>query len=483
LSATFSYLPGIAADGKGSLYLADERHHRVRKVDPEGTITTIAGKGGTGGRNGGFNGNDQKAVDARLNKPFDVKVGPAGVYISDQGNRQIRTVDDLGVIRAAPGAGLATTARCLGKGGKEKEPEVPGRASPVGLATNRRGDTYFTLQGRNQILKLDNIGRITPVAGRPGSASCAAECRSFSGDGGPATKALLSAPTALAVDTKGNIYFSDAQNYRVRFINRGTRTVKANGVSVRPGRIKTVAGNGTPGSAGDGGKATQAGIAGVASMTVDRKGNFYFIDDSAVRKVDVTGTISAFAGKGAPAPRDQCCGHPVAVAADATGNLYVSDVEPGNLEIPARPRVWLINQSKQSVTVRGQQVAAGAVAPVVGTGAYGFGGDGGRALDAELTTPSGLALDDQGDLFISEQGDRQNAGFAGDVRRVDPGGMMTLVAGNGLGGFNGDEQKSRLTSLNPGAIAVLNGCGDLVVADAINSRIRRLVGERPCERP
>jgi len=482
LSAGFSFLPGIAADTKGSLYLADERHHRVRKVDPQGRIASIAGVGGTGLNDGGFNGNDKIAVGAGLNHPYDVKVGPAGLYISDQFNRQVRTVDDLGVIRAAPGAGLAASAKCLPAGKKGAQPVTPSAGEPVSVATNAGGDIFFSLKGRGQIMKLSAAGRITPIAGKAAPSRCSARCPTFSGDGGPAKKALLSSPSALVVDSRGNIYFSDGENHRVRFINRGGQTVKANGVTVRPSAIRTILGNGVSGLEGDGGPATKAHFSGADSMAVDRGGALYVVErlGKKVRKVDSTGVLSTLAGKGAPPPRDQCCPSPAAVAADAGGNVYVSNVDS---ERTHGPKVWLINQGKAAVTVRGQQIPPGGVQPVAGSGSFGFGGDGGRATDAELSSPTRLVLDRFGALFIAEDGNRFDAGFAGDVRRVDPGGIITLLAGNGIGGFNGDGQKSRLTSLNPSAIVVSTVCGDVIIADGINGRIRRILSDAPCRRP
>jgi len=491
LSARFSFLPGIASDGKGSLFLADERHHRVRKVDPNGTINTIAGTGGTLLNSGGFNGNDRQAGKARLNLPYDVKIGPAGVYIADQGNLQVRTVDGLGVIRAAPGGGLGTSANCFPAGaprpGRRTRTPTPIGGRPVSIETDAKGSIYFTIEGRNQIMRVTPSGLVSPIAGRDVSDPCSGRCRTFLGDGGPAHAARLSSPSALVIDQHGNVYFSDGDNNRVRFINRGARTVSANGVTVRPGTIETIVGKGSSGAERAGKRATGSEFSGSDSMAIDPKGNLYMVDKIArkVQKVDSKGTISTFAGEAAPPPLDQCCKNPSAVAADAYGNIYLSDIEPGvgleNLHIP-KPRVWVINQSKRVVTLRGIQVPAGGVEPVAGSGTFGFGGDGGRATDAELSFPTGLFLDRTGSLFIVEEGNRDSTGYAGDIRKVDAAGVITLVAGNGLGGFNGDGQKARLTSLDPSDAAVLNRCGDLVIADKINGRIRRLISDRPCSR-
>ena len=302
-------------------------------------------------------------------------------------------------------------------------------------------------------------GIISTVAGN-GTAT-------FGGDGGAATSASLSFPFAVAVDTTGNLFIVDRGNVRIRRVDATT------------GIITTVAGNGVFGFSGDGGPATSAALNFPGGVTLDAAGNL-FIADSAnhrIRRVDagadgqVTGapdeTITTVAGDGSFTS-------PLGVALDAAGNLFFTETE--------------INVIRRVDAGADGQVTGAAdetITTVVGsgpTGGGGFSGDGGPAISAHLATPTFVALDAAGNLFIADSVNQR-------IRRVDAGAdglvtgaadeTITTVAGSGptgfgSGGFSGDGGPATSARFATPTGVALDAAGNLFIADTLNHRIRRV---------
>lgn len=261
----------------------------------------------------------------------------------------------------------------------------------------------------------------------------------FGGDGGPATKALLNRPCAVAVDTEGNLYIADYMNNRVRKVQRD-------------GTIITLAGTGEAGDAGDGGPAVKARLRGPYGVSVDRHGNVYVADqrNHRIRRIARDGTISTVAGTGkrgssgdgGPATAASLDGADATVT-DTDGNLYIAD--SGN------HRVRKVS-------------TAGTITTIAGT-TRGYSGDGGPAVGAQLNLPAALALDGAGNLYV---GDFRNH----VVRKITRDGMIHTVAGSGKRGFNGDNIPATKADLNePGGVAALPD-GSLIIADGVNCRVR-----------
>ena len=294
---------GVAVDGTGNLYIADTNSDRIRKVDSTGTITTIAG---TGER--GFSGDGGPATQASLNSPFGVAVDGAGnLYIADQYNNRIRRVDSTGTITTIAG----TEERGFGgDGGPATQAPL---FLPTGVAVDVEGNLYIADQYNHRIRRVDSTGTITTIAGTGE--------RRFGGDGGPAIRAQLDAPSGVAVDGAGNLYIADASNHRIRKVD-----------SI--GTITTIAGTGEQGFGGNGGPASQAHLFFPTGVAVDSAGNLYIADvgNHRIRKVDSTGTITTIAGTGergfsgddGPAIQAQL-DDPTGVAVDGAGNLYIAD--------------------------------------------------------------------------------------------------------------------------------------------------------------
>jgi hypothetical protein len=293
---------GVAVDGQGNVYIADQGHRRIRKVDAAGTITTIAGTGVSG-----FSGDGGPATSAHLTDPFAVAVdGQGNVYIAETNNSRVRKVNPGGTITTFAGTGDAGFS---GDGGPATSAQLN---SPEGLAVDGRGNVYIADSIDSRVRKVNPSGTITTFAGTGDWG--------FSGDGGSATSAMLSGPTDVTVDRQGNVYIADFINYRVRKVSAG-------------GTITTIAGTGGSGYSGDGGPATSARLI-PTSVALDGLGSVYIGDfhNRRVRKVSPSGTITTVAGTGirgsfgdgGPATSAQLAG-PEAVAVDGHGNVYIAD--------------------------------------------------------------------------------------------------------------------------------------------------------------
>ena len=315
---------GVALDGSGNLYIADQSTHRIRKVDASGTITTVAG---TGNRHstGGFGGDGGPAVQAQLNSPRGVAVDGAGnLYFSDSWNERIRKVDASGTITTVAGTGAIGLS---GDGGRAVQARLH---RPRGVALDGSGNLYIADSLNHRIRKVDTSGTITTVAGTGAIG--------LSGDGGPAVQARLRFPIGVAVDGSGNLYIADAYNHRIRKVDTS-------------GTITTVAGAGAVGRTmggfgGDGGPAVQARLNRPFGVAVDGSGNLYIADaeNDRIRKVDTSGTITTVAGTGARgfagddgAATAAQFDEPIGVAVDGSGNLYIADAENDRIRLLTAP--------------------------------------------------------------------------------------------------------------------------------------------------
>jgi sugar lactone lactonase YvrE len=263
----------------------------------------------------------------------------------------------------------------------------------------------------------------------------------FAGDSGPAVKASLNKPCAVAVDREGQLFIADSMNHRIRKVSKD-------------GIMSTIAGTGVAGHSGDGGPATEAKLNGPYGVAVDNKGNLYVADqrNNRVRKIGPDGVITtlagtdrrAFDGDDGPANKASLAG-PDAMLVDDLGNVIIAD--SGNHRI-------------RRVTPNG------VITTIAGT-TQGYSGDGGPALKAQLNVPAALALDAKGNLYV---GDFHNH----VVRKMTVDGIISTVAGTGTRGFNGDDRSATSAQLNePGGLGVLPD-GSLVIADGVNVRVRRV---------
>ena len=401
----------IAVDAKGNLYIADTNHHRIRRVSPDGAITTVAGTGAQG--DGGDGG---PATRAQLKFPSGVAVDSAGnIYIGDSLNDRIRKVSPDGTITTIAGGNPTTTDPFSDQG--DNRPAANAFLDfPTGLAVDNAGNIYVADTFDNRIRKISADGIITTVAGSGPFGWNFSYDPAYPGDGTPANKMFLSLPVSVAVDNAGNVYFQDNGGWLLPV--GCIRKVSPSGI------LSTVAGNGSAGYSGDGGLATNAKIGFAKGLAVGPQGEVYIADTSnnRIRKVSPAGTINTIAGNGGAEWWSDWAGSysgdygpaaeaglslPSALAFDGSGSLYIAD--SGNHRV--------------------RKVAPGGlITTAAGNGKAGFSGDGARALDASLNWPSGVTVDNSGVLFIADS-------FNYRVRSVSPAGTIATVIGNGSADF------------------------------------------------
>ncbi len=419
-SAELSFPTKAVIGPGGDLFIADTANNRIRRVSPNGVITTLAGSGQPG-----FAGENEAAANAQLNSPRDIAVDGAGnVYVADTSNNRIRRITPQGRITTVAGLGI------YGYFGDQGPAIQATLALPRGVAVDGAGNVYVADTGNHRIRKITPDGVISTIAGTNSSGAGA--------DGVSAVLSALDSPSSVAVDAAGNVYIADTGNNRVRRISP-------------QGTIMTIAGAGASGFSGDGGAAVSALLNAPQGVSVDASGNMYIADtgNHRVRKVSPQGTITTVAGANpgagdnGPAASARLF-QPSGVTLDPGGNLYISDT---------------LNNRIRRIS------SAGVITTIAGTGAAGYSGDGGPAIQAQLNNPQGLALDPAGNLYIADTGNNV-------IRRVTPGGQITTTAGTGELGNAGDFGPAAQAQLfNPNAIA-FDRAGNLYIADSANNRVR-----------
>jgi sugar lactone lactonase YvrE len=400
----------LALDAAKNLYVGQDR--RITRIAPNGASTVVAGNGG-----GISTGDAGLATQAAVGFVGGIAVDPAGnIYLSDSPNRRVRKITN-GIITTVAGAGFRADF-----------------GQPRGLALDASGNLYIADYYTHQIWRMDPSGNFSLVAGNS-SGSFGLGGGSFTGDGGPATLAALNSPLALGVDPNGNVYFADSGNRRIRKVEAPL------------GTITTVAGNGLSGF--------RFGY-GVHSIAVAATGDVYVagnfteivkIRSDGQREVFAGGNGYGFSGDGEPAVLAMLA-DPRGFAIDRNGSLYFADA--GN------NRIRRVSPD-------------GIITTVAGNGSLGFSGDGGPARQAALTFPDAVAVASDGTLYFGDNGNRR-------VRKVTPEGIITTIAGTGLLGFNGDGPATSRTVSGAAAI-VVTASGDVIFADRGLRRIRTITAD------
>jgi sugar lactone lactonase YvrE len=263
----------LAFDAEGRLLIADTYNHRVRRVDRQGVITTIAGNGSA--PNTGY---AQSAPKDSLNNPQGIAVDQAGnILIADTYNRVVRQVDAQGTMTVLAGS----VAGLNGDGGAANKAQLN---LPMSVSPAPDGGFFISDAGNSRVRRVDSAGIIQTIAGLGGGDGLGGA--GFAGDNGPAVKAKLFSPADIKIDRAGNIYISDSGNNRIRVISAG--------------KIATVAGSGRMGFSGDGKNAVAAELNTPQKIAIGKDGSVYIADraNHRVRKVDARGLISTVAGGG-----------------------------------------------------------------------------------------------------------------------------------------------------------------------------------------
>jgi hypothetical protein len=468
-AARFRAPLGVAVDSAGTVYVADEPNHTIRKITPGGIVTTLAGSAGLPGRIDGV------GAAARFTNPFGVAVDGAGnVYVADTGNDAIRVVTPVGdvttlaggslgsgngtgteaqfdglsavavdaagnvyvadtgnhTIRKVTAAGVVTTLAGLARaaGSTDNTGAAARFRSPSGVAVDAAGNVYVADTGNQIIRKVTAAGVVTTLAGQPGMAGAA---------DGVGSAARLRAPFGVAVDQAGTVYVADQFNDTVRKITAA-------------GVVTTLAGSsGVPGNADGAGAA--AGFSGPHGMAVDQAGSVYVADtrNATIRKITAAGDVTTLAGSSGRGSADGVAGaarfdDPAGVAVDSAGTIYVADSD---------------NNSLRRIS------AAGIVTTLAGRVGV-FGSEDGTGADAQFTFPSGVAVDSAGLLYVTDVGNAT-------IRVVTPTGAVTTLAGVGgmQGSTNGTGPAARFVL--PHGVTI-DGAGNVYVADQEDHTIRKV---------
>jgi sugar lactone lactonase YvrE len=463
---------GIDVDAAGNLYIADTYNSRVRKVDTSGTISTIAGTG-----TGGFGGDGGLATSAAVNTPTEVAVDAAGnLFIADRGNYRVRKIDTSGIISTVAGNGSAGYS---GDGG----PAVNASFNTIwSVEVDAAGNLYVSDIYNSSIRKINTSGIVSTLTGGG---------YGFSGDGGPATNAQISNSYGLGVDAAGNVYIADTYNNRIRKISTG-------------GIITTIAGNGIGGFSGDGGAPTSAAINNPFAVTVDAMGNIYIADINNQRIREIQQSISPFGAinVGQSSSPQQIslqinqaltissisvplseggsqefnvgsimgCAIGVGVAAGAICVVPVT-FAPGFAGERSAPLVIVTNLGTFTFGLNGiglapeVTISPGVMVTVAGNG-NSFSGDNGPATSAGMSSPSGVTRDIAGNMYIATLDNR--------VRKVASGGTITTVAGNGGTTYGGDNGLAINASFVSTSSVALDSAGNLYISDKSGQRVRKV---------
>ena len=477
----------VALDQSGNLYIADAGNHRIRKVTPEGIITTMVGRGTLG-----F-GRIRPRPTALLNTPKKLAIDTAGnLFFYDSGNFRIRRIGIDGTINTVAGNGNS------GYSGKVQPCRWPRMSTDRSPSIPKATSILATSKGP-YVWQVTPQGRTSIMAGN-GSAG-------FSGDNGPALKASLRQPYGIAVDVLDNLYIADFNSDRIRKITAD-------------GNIGTIAGTGVFGSTGDGGPALKATMNPIA-VAVDRTGNVAIVDSnsSGIRRIDGNGVINTVLGNNGyrtlpdgTAAVNAFLFFPQGVATDGKGGLIVADTSAqvlrrltadgtittlagtgtggccfdGGLATVALldgPRSPVIDSAGDKFYFadagnhRVRKVGIdGKISTVVGAGSFATGGaydgDGAAATKAHLNFPEGITFDRNGVLFISTP-------TITTIRKVAADGTISTYAGTGgQPGFSGDGGQATSAKLNYPKNIIFDASNNLYIADAYNHSIRKVNARR-----
>lgn len=450
LSCRIGIVTGMTLDAAGNLYLADFTDARVRMLDPSGNLKTVAGAGPFGTIRDGL-----PATGAVI-RPFDVAFDGTGSLLIADANRDLIFKVVNGLIQTIAGINDPAGNDVSGFSGDNGTPTQAALNGPRGLAVSPSNGALFFADSNNARVRKIYASVITTAAGTDIK------------DGGPATSAFLNFPFGLAVDGNGRVAVADSGSSELRAFPAGgtigsigqLNGASPLGVAVdaggnffvtdgEPAALKIAANGSTTqltGNAQDDGAFT--GIA------VDSASNIYIADwnNEQIRKVTPSGTSTIIAGNGKivatgdNGPAIAAGMDPFDVAMDSKQNLYVAD---------------RLNSRIRKITPDGR------ITTVAGTGEPGYSGDGGLATAATLAGPTGVAVDNAGNLYIC---DRENA----VVRRVTPNGLITTIAGNQTATpAMGDGGLATAAQLDPWRVAV-DAAGNVYVSDALNDRVRKL---------
>ncbi len=468
----FNHPAGLTADSAGNVYVADAHNHTIRKIDPRGVVTTLAGLARNWGSSDGIGG------AARFAQPFDAALDSLGnLYVVERGNSTIRIIHpggevltlagQAGNLGSADGAGSAArfetpegvaldsagnayvadtynhTVRVIRPGGvvttlaglAGSSGSVDGVGSaarfylPKGIVADIFGNVYVAERGNHTIRKISAGGVVTTVAGKAGDTGSA---------DGPGSAARFNGPFGVALDSAGMVYVADTYNHTIRKISPGALVTTVAGLAEQRGNAD--------------GTGSAARFNQPYGVTADNHGNLYVADweNDSIRKIGPGGVVTTVAGlAGNPGSADGAgsaagFNYPYGVAVDGTGHVYVADSNNNAIR--------KIDPDGTVTTVAG---SAGSSGSTDGTG-----------ISARFNQPYGVAADNHGNLYVADS-------YNHTIRKIGPGLEVTTIAGlaGNPGSTEGAGSAARFNF--PFGVAV-DGAGNLYVADSRNHTIRKI---------
>lgn len=479
-SASFVSIEGVAADSLGNVYISDAGDHRIRRVSPSGVITTVAGTSSPG-----LAPDDTPASGALLNSPYGIAMAPAGhLFYADFGNFLVRCISASGLVRTVAG-------------GTEALP----LAGPRNVAVDGSGAVIFSDYAGHRVYRVSGSD-VSTVSGT-GTAGFDSEP--------VAARAKLRNPSGVAVDPLGYIYIADSGNGLVRRVFGGQISSYAGGPadSIRLDTPTAVAADGAGNifildlgrkriyrrsRIGDT-RTVATDVAEPRDIAADATGNLYIAESRRVFRLTPSGQLSLYAGQpdAAALPEDVPASNaalsgPMHVSLDAAGNLYVTEeagrrvrrITPGGFIRTVANGQSFTDPVSAVMDTRGVLRVADyagnrifSVAPdakvtvAAGDGTAGFRGDNALATGARLNRPREMVLDRAGNLIFADSLNHR-------IRRIGVNGVITTIAGTGTRGFSGDGRLATQAQLNTPRGVFLDPAGVLYIADSGNHRIRRI---------
>jgi hypothetical protein len=496
---------GVSVDASGSIYIADSGNSRIRFVPKTSGqyfgqsmtanyIYTIAGNG-----TAGYLADDVAATGTRINLATNVRLDERGnLYIADKSNNRVRMVPRVSGTFFGQSMTAYSIYTIAGDGVWDYQADGVDATS-----TSLREPFDVGLDGAGNVFVgdyLNNRVRMIPresgeYFGREMTANyiyslAGISLDGYNGEGKLSTECELIFPEGLAQDPSGNLYFADTEGHRVRMIPKTNGSYF--GQSMTANRVYTIAGTGSEGYSGDDEAATVSQLNYPFKLAVDPDGNILIADSSnhRIRVVAMTsGThygqsmtanyIYTMAGNGTDGytgDNESATGaslnQPYDVQLDPGGNVMI--VDNTNHRIRMVPNV--------SGTYFGQSMTANYIYTIAGNGSGGYSGDDESATNSQINSPSGIAADGAGNIYIADQGNfrirmvpRTSGTYFGQSMTAN---SIYTVAGNGTDGYLGDDVAATGTRIGGLAGVAVDGGGNLYMADSVTNRVR-MVPRRP----
>lgn len=411
----FVYPSGICVDGLGFVYVADAGAHLIRRVTPLGAVTTIAGTGGVPGSD------DGNGLSASFNTPSDVAIDANGnLFVADSGNHVIRKITSNGTV--------STFAGAMGEAGVEDGQRLQARFDFPALLAFGPGNALYVVESSHTLRRIDANGLVQTLAGSSGEAGY------FDAAG---TAARFNFPSGLAVRPDGTVVLTDYGNNVIREVPV-------------VGETRTVSGVALPNAAD--GIGSGARFDGPAGLAVDGSGTVYVADwnNSALRRIRPNGEVTTLAGS---------AGHPG--ISDGLGRA-AQFIQPADVVLDSRGNAFVVDAGAHTIR---RVTPQGEVSTFAGKGGE-SGTAGGLGVNARFNAPGGIGIGPGDVLYVADSGNHI-------IRKIEPSGLVSTLAGSPMepGYRDADGPFSQFNS--PADVAV-DGSGNLYVADLGNNSLRRI---------